>query len=337
MKSLRVEVTRGTLVESVHRVAAAVVTVEGRLVAAAGDPDYVTFWRSAAKPFQALPLLEDGVVTRFGLGDEELALACASHSSEEVHLRVVDRLLERIEVPESALACGPHPPLSAEVAHQAIRAGTTLTPRWSNCSGKHAGMLALARCHGWPFAGYERLGHPVQERILTVIEEWTGCRRERITFGVDGCTTVCYGLPLRAMALAYARFGASQDEAPARLRGAILSQPNLIAGSGRLCTDLMRAWPGEVFAKIGAEGIYSAMVPARRLGIALKVEDGDMRSSGIALLAILRQVLQRDGGLASGLEALESLHDHLAQPVRNTRGIPTGLVHAAGELRFLDA
>src|SRR5437899_6228823 len=153
---MRVEQVRGGVVEAWHDVHVAVVDAPGRLVSSAGDPELVTFWRSAAKPFQALPLIQDGVAAHYGLTDENLAVACASHSSEPLHLKVVDDFLHRIGVAEDALACGPHPPLGADVAAQVIRSGVTLTPRWSNCSGKHAGMLALARAHGWPLAGYER-------------------------------------------------------------------------------------------------------------------------------------------------------------------------------------
>ncbi|HEX9164792.1 MAG TPA: asparaginase, partial [Gemmatimonadales bacterium] len=158
MSEFRVEVTRGGLVESIHRVSVAVADADGHLLASAGDPGLITYWRSAAKPFQAIPLVEDGVLERFGLGSEELALACASHSSEVVHLAVAERFLARIGCAEDDLACGPHPPLGSAVAREVADRRTPLTPRWSNCSGKHAGMLALARAHGWPTGGYEQAG-----------------------------------------------------------------------------------------------------------------------------------------------------------------------------------
>ena len=172
--ALRVEATRGELVESVHPVAAAVVDAEGRLLAASRDPDLVTWWRSAAKPFQALPLVEDGAADRFGLTEEELALVCASHSSEPRHLELIDRLLAKLEIGEESLACGTHTPLSPVVAGAVARGVASMTPRWSNCSGKHAGMLALAKHHRWPLAGYQSAGHPIQDRILGAIAEWTG-------------------------------------------------------------------------------------------------------------------------------------------------------------------
>lgn len=309
------------------------VDADNRLVAAAGDPDLVTFWRSAAKPFQSLPLVEDGVVERFGLDDEDLALACASHSSEPVHLAGVDRFLAKVGIAETALACGPHPPLSAEVAETVIREGQTLTPRWSNCSGKHTGMLALAKHHGWPLAGYERAGHPVQNRILGEVERWTGVGRDVIEQAVDGCTTVCFGLPLRAMALAYARLGASGDAGPRRIWRATTTHPHLVAGTKRVCTEVMKAWPGEIFAKIGAEGVYSAAIPSLEVGIAIKVEDGDMRSAGVVLLAVLRQLLAGRGQRAA-LELLDGLPESAEAPIHSTRGEVTGQFRAAGRLEL---
>ena len=334
MTDLHIEATRGELVESVHRISVAVVDAEGRLVAESGDPDLVTYWRSAAKPFQAMPLVAEGAADRFGFDSRELALCCASHSSEPEHLAVTDAILVKIGLTEQALACGPHTPLSSAVAEEALRKGTRITPRWSNCSGKHAGMLALARHRGWPVEGYNRLDHPVQQRILEELVRWTGSARDDIYCSVDGCNTVCFGLTLRGMAVAYARFGEAGDPAASRLRDAMMKHPGLVGGTGRPCTDLMAAFKGELIAKIGAEGVYSASLPRHGLGIALKAEDGDMRSAPIALVAILQQVL---GYLEDqpGSEALKTTPHHATVPIRNTRGLVTGALSASGTLRFL--
>jgi L-asparaginase II len=335
MSDLRIEAIRGPAVESVHRIHAAVTDVTGRLIATAGDPSLLTFWRSAAKPFQALPLVEDGVLRRFGLGADALALACASHSSEPRHLEISDRMLAAIGCTEADLACGPHPPLGPKVAREVTARGITVTPRWSNCSGKHAGMLALARHHGWPVHGYELAGHPVQERIMQCITRWTGLAAGEFVLAVDGCTVVCHGLPVTAMARAYANLAAAPTSALATVRDAMLAHPGLIAGEGRICTDLMLAMPGQVIAKVGAEGIHCAAIPAAGIGIALKVEDGDMRASGPALVAILRALgprLPQAARLPEG--ALQSTVVH---PVRNTRGARVGESRPAGTLRFLDA
>ena len=335
MSDLRVEAIRGPAVESVHRIHASVCDAEGRTIATAGDPSFLTFWRSAAKPFQALPLVEDGVVERFGLGSDMLALACASHSSEPVHLEVTDRMLAAIGCTEADLACGPHPPLGPKVAREMAAKGIHPTPRWSNCSGKHAGMLALAKHHGWPTKGYETAGHPVQNRIMTAITRWTGLDASELVLGVDGCTVVCHGLPVSAMARAYAGLAVAPTPELARVRDAMLAHPLLIAGEGRICTELMQALPGQVIAKVGAEGIHCAALPAAGIGIALKVEDGDMRASGPALIAILRQLESRlpvASRLPGGALTPSEVH-----PIKSTRGARVGEVRPAGSLRFLDA
>jgi len=335
MSDLRIEATRGGLVESVHRVSVAVVDTGGRLAARAGDAGMLTFWRSAAKPFQALPLVADGAADAWGFGAEELALACASHSSEPVHLDLAQRMLERIGCTEADLACGPHTPLSPTVAERVAQQRLAMSPRWSNCSGKHAGMLALARFHGWATSGYERAGHPVQERILDELCRWTGLTRDAIGTGVDGCTAVSFALPLSAMALAYARLGVSDEPAAARIRAAMWEHAHLVAGTGRLCTDLMAAWPRRVLVKVGAAGIYSAALPALRLGIAVKVEDGAGDVLPLALLEVLAQVLER-AGCTDREYPRAPLERHAGTTLRNTRGEAIGALRAAGGVRFRD-
>ncbi|HSB55402.1 MAG TPA: asparaginase [Gemmatimonadales bacterium] len=329
----RVEATRGNLVESVHRVSLAVVDASGALRASAGNPDLFTFWRSAAKPFQVMPVLADGAADRAGFTVKEVALACASHSSEPAHVETALGMLRKLGLDEGSLACGPHVPLSPAVAESVLRQGVTMTPAWCNCSGKHAAMLALAQAHGWPARGYEALGHPVQERILTEICRWTDLRPDQLGLGVDGCTAVSVALPLRAMALAYARYGVSKEPAAVRLKDAVASHPLMIAGEGRLCTDLLAATSGRVFAKVGADGVYSAMIPAAGLGLALKVEDGDMRSSAPALVAILLW-LGTVTDLGFDPSALPgTVLRHAALPTINTRGVETGMLRATGTPR----
>jgi L-asparaginase II len=333
---LRIEATRGSLVESTHPVVVAVVAADGRLLASSGDPSLETWWRSAAKPFQSLPLVQDGVADRFGLDDEMLALACGSNSSEAAHVALAEAFMETTGVTESQLACGIHPPLSPDVA-RAVACGTaSMTPAWSNCSGKHIGMLALARHHGWAAEGYQAAGHPVQQRVMAEVCRWTGVAAEHLKLSVDGCTAVCFGLPVRAMALAYARLAVSADSAIRRIAGAMMAHPLMVAGTGRLCTDLMAGMPGRIVAKVGADGIYCAAVPELEVGIALKVTDGDSRSSGLSLLHVLRQLVER---LSSGrqLEVPATvMARHGPQLILNTRGAVTGELRAAGTLRFFD-
>ena len=332
--TLRILATRGDLIESAHAVSVAVASAGalgrsgGGLFASAGDPELATFWRSAAKPFQALPLLEDGAAERFGLGTEELALTCASHSSEPVHLEVTDRFLAKIGCAESDLACGPHTPLGPNVAERIAKEGTKPTPRWSNCSGKHSGMLALAKHHGWATKGYETKEHPVQQRILKGVRHWTGTEP---VLAVDGCVAVCFGLPLSGMARAYAALGDGAVPGLAILRDAMLARPDLVAGTGRSCTDVMQAAPGRVVVKLGADGVYCGALVGPGLGLALKVEDGDMRTLPVALLAVLDQLAEHLGWSERWSTLIPQ---HGAYDIKNTRKMVTGRVFAEGGLRF---
>ncbi|HYL56889.1 MAG TPA: asparaginase [Gemmatimonadales bacterium] len=322
---MRVDQLRGGVVEAWHDVHVAVVDRTGRLVAHAGDPRLVTFWRSAAKPFQAAPLVEDGVMERFGITDQELALVCASHSSEPAQVGKIRELLAKIGCAERDLLCGPHPPLSERVAQDYQARGVRLTPVYSNCSGKHAGMLALARHHGWPTEFYTRAEHPVQERCLAEVSRWAEVPEEKIATGVDGCGVVCFALPLRSMALAYAKLGSGEGAAPRsplpRLAATMLHHPELIAGEGRPCTELMRAHPGRVIAKVGAEGVYCALLVGEGLGVALKVADGHALASALALAAVLE---------ALGLRPLPPTLG--PRPNLNTRGEPVGELRVNGGL-----
>jgi len=289
---MRVEQRRGGATETVHRVHVAVVDADGTLVARAGDPALVTFWRSAAKPFQALPLVADGVADRFALSSAELALCCASHSSEPAQVEQVQAFLARIGCSERDLRCGPHTPLADHVAKDYQARGVRLTPAYSNCSGKHTGMLALARHRTWPTEDYHRLAHPVQQRCLEAVSRWTGVATERIGTAVDGCGVVCFALPLRNMALAYARLGTGERERgkSQTIVEAMLRHPELIAGERRPCTEMMRAHPGRVITKVGAEGVYSALLVGERLGVALKIEDGHGPAAALAMAAVLEQL-----------------------------------------------
>ena len=309
-----VESWRGTVLESRHRVHVAVVDATGRLVASAGDPDYRTFWRSAAKPFQALPLVEDGAVERFGLNRQDLALACASHSSEPAQVALVRDFLQRIGCSERDLMCGPHRPLSDAVATDYETRGVRLTAVYSNCSGKHTGMLALARVHGWPTEFYVRVEHPAQQRCLKSVSEYTDVPGADVGVAVDGCGVACFALPLRNMALAYSRLDGPILEA-------MTLHPELVAGEGRPCTEMMRAHPGRVVTKVGAEGVYSALLVREGLGVSLKVEDGHSLASALAIAAVLAEL-----GLKPQPASL------LTKPITNTRGETVGQMRVNGGL-----
>jgi L-asparaginase II len=302
--SSTVEALRGRIVESVHRVSAAVVDPNGKLMASTGDPELVTYWRSCAKPIQVLPLIEDGGADALGITDAEIALACASHNGEPRHLEVATSLLKKAGCEAKDLACGPHPSLSPAVARAMAERGEKPRKLHSNCSGKHAAMLALARFHGWPKEDYRKSEHPVQRRLLEEVAAWTDMDAKKIGQGIDGCGVVSFAMPLRNMAWAYARLGVGYrvsgvaSEAPhtlpptpytpsQRVISAITAEPFLIAGTGRLCTEVIGSSKGQVIAKVGADGVYCAALPGPRLGLAMKVEDGSMDAARPALLAFL--------------------------------------------------
>jgi len=325
-----VEVWRGALIESTHAVHVAVVDGEGRVVARAGDAARVTYARSAVKPLQALPLVEDGGIERFGITEVELALCCASHNGEPEHVAAALALLGRVGLGEEALACGPTLPMRGETARALLRRGEEPRRVHNNCSGKHAGMLALARLHGWTPAGYERPDHPVQQRVLNTVAAWAGVEPRTVGIGVDGCGVPTFALPLSVLARSFARLGVAAvtkpDSAPARIVGAMTRHPEYVAGTGRLCTRLMRAAEGRVVAKLGAEGVYCAAVPGRGLGLALKVEDGAGRAGEPVLIAVLEQLGAIDAGVA------EELLEFAEPEVRNTRSEVVGRIRAVVEL-----
>jgi L-asparaginase II len=329
-----VQNTRGGIVESVHRLSVVVVDADGRVRAGSGDVAFPTYVRSAAKPFQAMPLIADGATEALGIGEPELALACASHNSERRQVERVAAWLGRLGLAEEALVCGPHPPLGKVLAlGPATRShedGTDLVAPSrlaSNCSGKHTGMLSLALHHGWETRGYHQPDHPVQQAARREVREWAGVLDAELGAGVDGCGVIAFSLPLRAMATAYARLVTDGSDPALRVRQAMMRYPELVAGEGRLDTALMRALPGRVVSKVGAEGVYGVGLVDRGLGLALKVEDGDASAAMVALVAALRQ-----------LEILppDALAPFASLPIVNTRGDTVGEVRASGSLKWSD-
>jgi L-asparaginase II len=316
-----VEVTRGTLVESVHRGSVAVVGAEGNIVFSCGDIDVPVYPRSSLKPIQALPLLESGAADAFGLTDEHLALACASHSGEPMHTTRVAAWLERIELGEADLACGPHPVRYEPVWRDMVRRGEAPTRIHNNCSGKHTGFLSVAKHWGISTEGYERHDHPVQHAVAKALGELSECPGE-LPWGVDGCAAPNFALPLKAFAHALAKFANPQRlpklraDAARRIVRAMTTHPELVAGTGRACTVLMRSAGGRAAVKTGAEGFFAGIVPERGLGIALKIDDGAGRASEttMALLLGSLNLLGRD----------DAAREILRAPVINTRNAAVG-------------
>jgi L-asparaginase II len=327
--SATVHIWRGGLIESAHRVVIAVVDGQGRLRAQAGNIEHVTFARSAIKPMQAIPLIEDGVASRFGMTRRELALCCASHNAEPRHVEGVIALLKRFGITPDALACGPHMPLGEQAARSLRASGRQPDRVHNNCSGKHAGMLGLALTNGWPLEGYHESGHPVQQRMLREMSRWTGVEESAIPIAVDGCGVTTFALSVSAMAKGFAmlaRAARQKESAAAILLEAMARHPDYVAGENRLCSALMGAVAGRIIAKVGAEGVYCAAVPGADLGIALKVMDGATRAAEPALLAVLHRL-----GLVTAAE-LASLTRWVEPAVMNTRGERVGSIRVSLEL-----
>jgi len=336
-----VEVRRGAITESRHRGHVVAIEPDGNVVASLGAPHNVTFLRSSAKPLQALPLLTSGAAERFGFTDEEVALACGSHNGEPIHTKIVASMLEKIGLGPEALKCGVHEPYSPEAAG-VLRARNELpNALHNNCSGKHAGMLAVALHLSASTENYEAPENPVQIAIAQAVSQFTDVPIEDLAVGIDGCAAPIFGVTVRAMALAYARlvsapasFDQATRDACARIVRVMTAYPELIGGtSERLDTEIMRAAPGRIVSKVGAEGVYTAgILPCEQwpngLGLALKIEDGDdKRARPTVVIESLRQL----GVLFDA--SLEAVSRYAFFPVQNRRGDIVGEIRASFKLR----
>ena len=341
------EVRRGAIVESKHYGAIIALEPDGTVIARLGDPDLSTSTRSSIKPIQAIPVLTSGAADHFRMTEKELAVACASHEGEPFHTETVAGMLARLGLDESALRCGAHPPYHEETARSLQRQGLPYTQLHNNCSGKHAGMLATAKWRGAPLEDYLAREHPVQREIIRVFSRLGGFREDRPT-GIDGCSAPTFGVTLRHLALAFARFvslSSSSPEAGAallqeiglepgvaaaaqRIVRAMTSYPEMVGGTARLDTDLLRASRGALICKVGAEALYSVgVLPCERyprgLGIAIKIIDGAYRGLGVAVIETLAQLNILDKDQQADLATYH-------RPVmKNHRGLLVGEVSAA--------
>ena len=314
------EVTRGGIVESRHAGAYAVVDSAGRLIASGGDAAQVTFPRSAIKAFQCLPVVESGAADRFGLNGEEIALCCSSHNGEAEHVRVARSLLAKAGNSEADYECGAHWPVDLESHAAAALAAPKPLAVHNNCSGKHAGMLALSRQIGADPKGYTRPDHPVQRVIARAMGEICDCDLARQPVGVDGCSVPTWAMPLKAMALGFARL--SERPAGKRIIEAVRGNPFMVAGSNRYDTDLMAAVP-RIFAKGGAEGVHCGAIPHAGVGIAVKCDDGAGRAGEVIFARVAGAL---DAWTSEERAAIAGFARH---DLKNWRGIVVGEVRSA--------
>ena len=323
------EVIRGRQVESRHFGHIVAVEPDGRILFALGDPDRPTFPRSSLKPIQALAGVLNGIDRRFQFSTAELAVICASHQGEPRHRSAVQSILTKIGATEADLHCGPHAPADVASRDELIRSGRAPTPIYNNCSGKHAGMLALAQVLGAEMRGYWKFDHPVQQQVRSTYRQLCGdTAAHEIQWAVDGCAIPTYLLTLRQLAVGFARLSRPDSldpvwaEAARRVTGAMTAEPDMVGGVGARDSVLMRAAGGRIVAKGGAEGVQALALIDRGIGIAIKVEDGSQRPLWPVCIALL----QRLGALPDSLPA--DLEEFRQPEIRNTRDEPVGSVRA---------
>ena len=314
------EVTRGGIVESRHSGAFAIVDGAGKLVQSAGGIAAPIFPRSAIKAFQCVPVIDSGAADHFGFTEEEIALACASHNGEAEHVRVARSMLKKVGVVEDDYECGAHWPINLEAQHNAVRAGGKALQVHNNCSGKHAGMLALARQLGANSRDYVNIDHPVQLAIAEAIARYCDVDVKALAWGIDGCSVPTWAFPLSNMALGFAKL--TETVAGKRIIQAVRNHPFMVAGTKRFDTNVMQAVP-RVFIKTGAEGVYCGCIAHAHIGIALKCDDGAGRAAETAMASLLASL---DVWTP---EEKEKLQGFAHADLRNWRKIHVGDVHAA--------
>jgi L-asparaginase II len=327
------EVTRGGIVESVHDGMVAVVDADGNLVASAGNPDAVIFYRSSAKPFQAIPVIESGAADRFGFTPAELALCCASHHGSLMHKEQVTAMLAKLGLDPGALQCGAPLPADNDELGGILDGTIARSPLHCDCSGKHTGMIATALQLGLPLDGYLEPEHPIQQRILSVMAEVCRVPVEQFILGTDGCSVPTFAAPVRAFAQSYAALaapervpdGTGKQYAAAlnRLREAMIAFPENVSGVGSLVASIMRAGGGDFVCKSGAEGLLCIGIPATGYGIAIRVADGSFRAHPFIAISVLQQLnLIRD----DQVDAILAKH---SPELRNHNGRHVGDIRAA--------
>ena len=315
-------VLRGGEIESVHHVEAVVVGKDGDVILQTENPELMTFMRSAVKPFQAYPLVHSGAADHFGVSEKELAICCASHNSENIHVKTVNGILTRTGLSESNLQCGSHKPIDEETADSLLRQNVNLNQLHNNCSGKHTGMLLACRHLEYPLDNYIDQDHPLQKDIIRYISAWIN--RNDIYTGIDGCSVPTFFLSLTELATLFQKLAEKKDSSLARIFNAMTSEPYMVAGQNRFDTVLMEYGTGTIVAKVGAEGLRGVgfKLNGENHGLALKVTDGAKRASASVALEIMRR-----------LQVLNPLGDKKFMPyyrpvIRNHRGVEVGHIEA---------
>ncbi|OQP87354.1 asparaginase [Rhizobium rhizosphaerae] len=326
-----VEVTRGTMVESRHRGMVVAVDSAGRIVFSAGAVDHLVFPRSACKAMQALPLVESGAADHYDFSARELALACSSHNGEPEHAELAGAMLARAGRSVEDLECGAHWSFQQETLINQVRTMDRPTALHNNCSGKHAGFVCTCAHTGEAVSGYVGYDHPLQREIRATMESLTGAALSQDVCGTDGCSIPTYAVPLQGLAHGFAKMATGEGLSPERAKAArrlidaCMAEPFYVAGTRRLCTEIMALAPGRIFAKTGAEGVFCAALPEQGIAIALKCEDGATRAAEAMVAATLARFLRDDEALHTALMAKAN------HTMRNWNGM------AVGDVRVTEA
>jgi L-asparaginase II len=314
------ELTRGPIIESRHTGAYMVCDAKGRTLVGGGDIAAPIYSRSAIKAFQCLPVIESGAADHFGLNEEEIALCCASHDGESEHVRVARSILAKIGVSEVCYECGAYWPTSRSAAYQLVREGKEGEQVHNNCSGKHAGMLALAKHLNVSIKDYVKPDHPVQRAIARSMGEICEIDLTKAEMGIDGCSVPTWAMPLSNTAMGFARL--PQSLAGQRIIAAARIHPFMIAGTARFDTKIMTAVP-RLFIKYGAEGVYCGSIPHAGLGFAMKCDDGAPRAIEVAAAGMLSRL---DVWTMEEIQALKTFQE---QPLKNWRKMDVGMIRSS--------
>ncbi|MFD1039799.1 asparaginase [Virgibacillus byunsanensis] len=333
-----IQVYRGDYIESTHDVQIAVVSANRKLLAYYGDSHRLTFGRSSMKPFQAIPIVESQALETFNLTEKELSLFCASHSGEIFHRESVEEVLKKINLKENHLQCGTHIPRDIDSYNQLMKEGKELTPFYSNCSGKHSGMLTGCVQQKFDVDTYRELSHPYQQQIIDIISNVCDYKKENIMTSVDGCGVPVHRVPLYNLALAFGRLAAPEEweegggertSSLRQVRDAMVNYPEMVAGTKRFDTDLMKAYQGRIVAKGGAEGVHCFGDKQTGIGVAVKVDDGNARGTNVASMEVLKQLKIGDKSIWNKLD------DYYHAPVLNARQEKIGEIKPSFNLNVL--
>jgi L-asparaginase II len=324
-----VEMYRSGIIESTHDGSIVVAASDGSILHKLGDSGRLTFFHSSAKPIQGIAALELGIAEKFKLDLKEIALMISSHSGEQEHIEALNNLMDKLDVKEDMLECGIAEPVNKNVLKELFTAGKSISKLHCNCSGKHLGFIAASKLMGYPLESYYKLDHPIQKNVKKIIAEFACFEPGLISNGVDGCSVPVFALPLKNMAIAYAnlcnpsfnkgKYAKSQNY----ITSSMTMFPEMVAGRGRIDTDLMKHFGSKIISKSGAEGVYCAGLPGKGIGIAVKIEDGSSRAVNPVVIELLvkMKVLNE--------QEAESLNEYWRTPVVNNKGEKTGEIKAS--------